>query len=813
MKEGELDVLRPKAKWNWTKGDPQLAQGLVDQLNLHPIVADIMVGRGIQSVEQAQHFLQPKAEHLHDPMLLKGMPEAVARIETALREGQRIRIYGDYDADGVSSTSLMVHLLRKLGADFDYYVPHRFKEGYGLNVAAIDIAKDEGIDLIITVDNGVSAVEQIAHATSLGIDVVVTDHHEPPEQLPEACALINPKQPGCSYPYKELAGVGVAFKLAQALLKRVPLELTEFAAIGTVADLMPLVDENRVLVKLGLEHMKHSEYPGIRALLRIAGVTPEEVSSTDIGYALGPRINASGRLQSAGHAVECLIAEDIETAEQLAVQMDVLNKDRQAIVEQMTADAQKLILDEGLQDDEVLVIAGEGWNVGVVGIVAAKILEKMQRPVLVLSIDPDTGFAKGSARSIPGFDLHAALTQCEELLLHYGGHQAAAGMTLRREDLGAFRQKLCELAAVWVDDGYIPELDADLECTLEQINLELIEQLQTLAPYGMGNEAPRVVLSAAAIRELKVMGKEKQHMKLVVGLDASPDGPTLDALAFGKGQLMERISDTSRVELLGELSINEWNGRRKPQMILQDLQIKETQVFDRRGGRAPEKLREWLNILGLDDTERAVVVFSSEHKEEVEAALLIAGKTIPVWTMTSDGRMATLSSDASTWKQVKHLFLYSIPEELWKLEHALQQTEGLETVFTVFAQSRGDLGAVPSREAFKSVYGALLQAKQWKADDERFITRLGQHTRNRKEALLFIIDVFIDLGFLEQTDGHIRCVPNPAKKDLTTSPRYRAAEGLKDSEAVLLYSTSAELTAWIRSHSESVSDQRMEEFA
>ncbi|MCC2685791.1 MAG: YrvE, partial [Paenibacillaceae bacterium] len=332
-------MLHARTKWLIGDTDPSCADRIAKTHNIDGLLARLLVSRGIVDPDRIDEFLRGGTERLFDPFLMKGMQEAVGRIRLAIERQQKIRVYGDYDADGISSTTLMIFLLTRLGANFDYYIPHRIEEGYGLNCGALDEAKRQGVDLIVTVDTGISAWEEIEHASRIGLDVVVTDHHEPPEKLPDAVAVVNPHQPGCEYPFKTLAGVGVAFKLAQALLGEPPLDLLEYAAIGTIADLMPLLGENRLIVKLGLERMRETTNAGLKALLDVAGIDRTTVSAGHIGFQLGPRINASGRLESAVQAVKLLTTTDEEEARELAYNLDALNRQRQELVEEMVAEA------------------------------------------------------------------------------------------------------------------------------------------------------------------------------------------------------------------------------------------------------------------------------------------------------------------------------------------------------------------------------------------------------------------------------------------------------------------------------------------
>ena len=571
-------MIQAKTRWTlapWSKEEEEQANVLSMALALPPLVAKLLVQRGYNEVAAAEAFLRGGTELLHDPLLLKGMKEAVARIEAAGAAGDKIRIYGDYDADGVSSTSLLIHVFRTLGYQFDYYIPHRALEGYGLNKRAMDSAAADGIKLIVTVDTGISAYEEVSYAKQLGIDVVVTDHHEPPEHLPEACAIVNPKQPGCPYPFKGLAGVGVAFKLAHALMGRPPMEWTDIVCLGTIADLMPLHGENRMLVRSGIARLRNTDNIGFRALAEAGGFELDQVTASTVAFGMAPRINAAGRLDHAKRAVELLTTAHYDDAILAASSLDVLNKERQRIVEAIVKDADQQWQDkckaaEALSQPAppVIVLAGEGWNVGVIGIVASKLLERYYKPVVILGIDAENGMCKGSARSIDGYDLHAALTECEALLEHYGGHQAAAGMSMHREQLPAFEQKLGMLAMEWLtEQDWIPKTPIDLVCTVNEANVDTITQLSQLEPFGAGNPSPRLLFERTELADRRTMGKESKHLKLSLRSGRT----SLDAVGFGWGEIAERLRSGVSIDLIGELNINEWNGQRKPQLHIHDL--------------------------------------------------------------------------------------------------------------------------------------------------------------------------------------------------------------------------------------------------
>ncbi|MEB3102016.1 single-stranded-DNA-specific exonuclease RecJ [Ferviditalea candida] len=799
-------MLRPKAKWNFQNDIRHQADVLADKLNISPLLAKLLAVRGISDVCEAEQFLFGGHEQFHDPFLLNGMKEAVERIRRALSSGEKIRIYGDYDADGVSGTSLMFYLLRMLGADFDYYIPHRLHEGYGLNPAALDDARHRGVSLLITVDNGISAVEEVEYARSLNIDVIVTDHHEPPELLPDAYSVINPKKPGCGYPFKHLAGAGVAFKLAQALLGRLPEELLEIAAIGTVADLMPLNGENRIMVKLGLERMRNSGYKGIRALCRVSNVDIGVMNATHIGYALAPRINAAGRLEHAAQAVQLLTADNEQQAEHAAVHLDMLNRERQRLADEMTQEAFEQIKDGGDAGRKVLVVSKEGWNVGIVGIVASKVLEEYYRPTLVLSIDPDTGTAKGSARSIPGFDIRQALAECGELLDHYGGHQAAAGMTLPVENLPHLAYRLNRIAEEWLsEEDLIPNLSADLECRLEDVNLETIRQIGLLEPFGTGNPSPRFVMRELKLSELRTIGKDGKHLKMtMLSPDGNNNGAAKEAVGFGFGGLSELISSSSNIDILGEMSVNEWNGIRKPQIILQDMRILQVQVFDWRNKRdaSPDRLGLLLDKLrGMHPLsgEQAFIV-SDASKLELLPIPLRSGDA-SVWSLTPDGNFAPHNRWAERMKPegIKTALVYTLPNQLEQMEAALGRLTSLTRIYAIFADADSGLAPIPSREMFKKVYASIAQQGSWPADDKRMLESLGRRTGLSESTIRMILEIFEELVFIERIGARFHCIPQPQKRDLASSIRYRQSLLRSEVEKALVFSTADELTEWFLS--------------
>ncbi|MEX2415604.1 MAG: single-stranded-DNA-specific exonuclease RecJ [Paenibacillaceae bacterium] len=809
-------MLKSYARWSIPKVDTTAVEQLSQQLNITPLLASLLTVRGLHEVEEARRFLFGKKDLFHDPFLLNGMQQAVARIQFALKNKEKIRIYGDYDADGVSSTSLMIVLMRQLNADFDYYIPNRQTEGYGLNRNSIELARKQDIKLIITVDTGISAVDEISYAREQGIEIIVTDHHEPPDILPDAYAVINPKKPGCSYPFKQLAGVGVAFKLAEAMLGRFPEELLEFVTIGTIADLMPLVDENRIFVRMGIERLRTNSSLGMRALLGVSGIDQKDLNAGHIGFSIAPRINASGRLDHAGIAVTCLTTSSEQEAEHIAFDLDRLNRERQQIVELISAEAIEQA--ERLQElglmEKVLVLAGEGWNVGVVGIVASKVLERYYRPTLILSIDPVTGLAKGSARSIAGFDIHAALTDCSHLLEHYGGHQAAAGMALHRDRLIDFHRSLNDYAEQHLtEDLLIPELMGDMEIESTDISVDMISQLELLAPYGMKNPSPRFVLNGLLLKEIKIMGKDQQHVKLLLCNPLDANMMTMEALAFGKSNWAPLISTNDQIDIMGELSVNEWNGTRRPQIIIKDIRILEKQVFDWRGKKLSDSVvTQWMEGFSSamqDGGKKAILLFREEEWNQFDIDL-IAHKEIAVWLINELDSLLPMNDMAKVThpEEVGDLLLFSLPPDLARLEWVLPLFFQANRVYSMLQDSVAHMsGPMPTREQFIQVYRLLMR------DNVIDISMLGnavkKHTGLTSSSFLFILTVFEELLFLAREGSQVHVRMTPAKMELHESRSYQEKLHREEVERELIYSNAKELKDWILQRVQQLQRKRM----
>jgi single-stranded-DNA-specific exonuclease len=574
---------------------------------LPPLVVQILSNRGVTEPDQVYNFLARRPSDDTDPFLLKGMLEAVARLRQAIDAGELIAIFGDYDADGVTATALMTHTLTALGGRIRPYIPNRFDEGYGLNEEALTGLAQEGVRVVLTVDCGIRSVREVVHGNQLGLDMILTDHHYVGQELPPALAAINPKQPGCPYPFKKLAGVGLAFKLAQALVQDIESrgnchsslatdDLLDLVALGTVADLAPLKGENRELVANGLGRLNKPQRPGVQMLLTQAGVQPGQVDAITIGFVLGPRLNAAGRLESALAAYELLVTDDIFRAGQLAQQLDSQNRERQALTQATVEQARQVILEDAVSQPLYLIVK-PSFNTGIVGLVSSRLTEEFYRPTLVAQREET--YTKGSARSIPEFHITQALDECADLLERYGGHSAAAGFTVKNEHLPELKARLLAIARRELDGvDLVPTLEIDGKLNLRGIHrrrvedlltaraagrpiidetnvgLEIMDGLEQLRPFGEGNPVPVFASEKLEVKGKRPVGADGDHLKLVLH-----DGKQIwDAIAFRMGGWHDNLP--THVDVAYSLETNEWNGRQRLQLNVKDIKPSESKLTE-----------------------------------------------------------------------------------------------------------------------------------------------------------------------------------------------------------------------------------------
>jgi len=559
----------------WIISSPLLAEEEANLQPFSPVLRQILHNRGYKTLETAHRYLEALPPPGTEASYLLGVPESVSRILSAIQKEEAIAVYGDYDADGVTATALLYLALVALGANVRGYIPNRFDEGYGLNVDALDTLHEEGIGLVVTVDCGIRSPEEAEHALHLGLDLIITDHHQPSHQMPHAYAVINPKQPGDSYPDKNLAGVGLAYKLACALYDQLETEgrllrtippITDFldlVALGTVADLAPLVGENRALVRAGLEHIRRPHRQGLMSLIGVSGLAPNRIDASNISFALGPRLNAAGRLDSALAALDLLTTQEVNQAGYLAQLLNSQNRERQELTREIQVHAEQLALAED-PEASLLFAADESFNPGVVGLAASRLTEQYYRPAIVAQRGEQ--FTRGSCRSIPEFHITKALDECADILVHHGGHAAAAGFTLQTQDLPELEFRLKAIAQRELGSLTLrPTISADLEIPLSELKPEILHDLEKLQPTGQDNPPASFVTRELKVVRSRTVGKDNAHLKLSV-----TDGRlTYDAIAFRQGHWIDQMPP--RIDMLYQFEVNEYNGRLGLQLNVRDL--------------------------------------------------------------------------------------------------------------------------------------------------------------------------------------------------------------------------------------------------
>lgn len=563
-------------QWVLATDPPEdLVDEIASKIELPKAVIRILINRKIETIDEINRFIYPNLKDLSDPFILKGMDGAIERITEALKENEKILIYGDYDVDGITATSLLFLVLNKLGANVDYYLPNRITEGYGLTRNGIDKAKANGVSLIITVDTGITAVEEVAYALSVGIECLITDHHETGDKLPQSVAIVNPKQKDCPYDKAELSGVGVAFKVAQALYRKLGQdesaleEHLDLVALGTSADIVPLLGENRTLTRFGYRQIARTTKPGLKSLAFVSGLMGKEIATGQVVFVLAPRINAIGRLGDARPAVKLLTTKDEKLASKIARDLDNENKTRKSIDEKTLKEALAMIETEcDLENDKAIVLASEGWHLGVIGIVASRLVERYHLPTILIAVDKGEG--KGSARSIPGFHLCDALKTCEETLIRYGGHKYAAGLTIKPENIKKFKElMLIASTNMLTSEDVVSKMFIDGEIELSIIDNKFLDYLEMFSPFGPMNMRP-IFLT----RNLEVVGHPylvgKNHLKMKV---RKGDG-IFDVIGFGFGDLVRPLAmRAGTIDMTYVIEYNNWNGVSRIQLRVKDIKF------------------------------------------------------------------------------------------------------------------------------------------------------------------------------------------------------------------------------------------------
>ena len=565
-------------KWLIKEPDKAAQDILTRELNISLAASQVLINRGIREVEAAQRFLSPSLSHLHSPLMMKDMEKAVERIIKGISANEKITIYGDYDVDGITALSILKIFLHEVNADVSFYIPDRLSEGYGLNHEAVKKIKDLGTGLMISVDCGISDIQEVGLAQKNGIDVIITDHHEVPDESPPAFAILNPKQKGCCFPFKSLAGVGVVFNLIIALRAslrdqgfwkhdKIPNlgEYLDLVALGTIADIVPLRDENRIFVKFGLEQLTNSSRPGVIALKEVSGLEDSTINPGMVGFRLAPRINAGGRVGKADHGVRLLTTKDLGEAKKMAAFLDGANKERQQIEEHMVIEAKKAVQgNEDMLNSRSIVLASPDWHPGVIGIAASRLVDAYYRPAVMIALQG--GIGKGSGRSIEGFDLYKGLRESAYLLDGFGGHMYAAGITIEENKIPEFQAVFEKIVKESLsDEDLIPKIHIDARIPLKGLTMELLRDLDILSPFGPSNPEPVFCSSILSVAHSGIVGNG--HLKLKV----KENGAIYDAIGFNMGEKV--VSAKERIRAAFVPQINNWQGRRTIQLKLKDVQV------------------------------------------------------------------------------------------------------------------------------------------------------------------------------------------------------------------------------------------------
>lgn len=546
---------------------------VMESMGISDDIGQILLNRSIETKDQVIMFTNPSLAYLRDPFLLKDMDRAVDRIKSSITKKENIWIFGDYDVDGVSSTSILVLYFKSIGYLADYYIPNRLEEGYGLNLDAIDYIASKGGNLIISVDCGITSVKEVDYAKSLGIDVIITDHHECQEKLPEAYAVVDPKREDCPYPFKGICGCGVAFKLIHALSGNEVFynninRYLEIVSLATICDIMPILDENRIIVKNGMDILGQGNNLGMKALLEVCGLDGTKIKSSHLGFAIGPRINASGRLGFSKLGVDLFTTDSPEEARILANMMDANNSQRQEIEARIHMEVEDIITkDTTYRDDKVLVVSGKKWHHGIIGIVASKVTEKYYKPCILLCEEGD--MAVGSARSIKGFDMFSALFECKDLMTKFGGHEQAAGMSMKVDNIPSLREKINKIANYELEkEDLVETVRVEYEIGISSLNLDLVDQLHLLEPFGIKNPTPYFMLRNCNLKRIMAIGKDKTHLKLLIEKEEE-----FDVIGFGMAYMREAYQEGDTVDLVFQVDSNTFNNKTSLQLLLKDIRL------------------------------------------------------------------------------------------------------------------------------------------------------------------------------------------------------------------------------------------------
>lgn len=768
-------MIDAKFKWELADNAPSLTvDNLEKELGISRILATLLAQQGIDSTEQAKKFFEPSMEEIHDPTLLHDMDKAVERIEQAVEKQEQITIYGDYDADGITSTSLMYETLLSIGANVNYYVPNRFTDGYGPNMDAYQRLIDNGTQLFITVDNGVSGKNVINKVIAAGVDVVITDHHELPADLPNAVAIVHPRYPGSNYPFPDLSGVGVAFKVAWALTGEFPVEELDLVAIGEIADVVNVTDENHALISYGIQQLRQGMRPGLAALMKLADIKANNLTDQDIGFGIAPRLNALGRIADANDGVKLLTSLDENESQKLAKEVDQANKERQNLVAEIMKEAEKQANSSANQQKRTLLIVGKGWHQGVLGIVASRIMNETGKPTIIASTDQNNPtLIKGSGRSVDSFNLFNALEAHCELFTTFGGHPAACGLSFDQKNIVPLQIALEEEAGKQKFDPMVKQpLPIAMKLAPADVTQQLYNDIQRVAPFGPGNMEPVFELNNVKVVDVKTMGQEHQHLKFSIVSDKK----NLTVVAFGQGNLATLLSaPTGQINLAVKVSLNEWRGKKTVQLMLEDLQINGTVIIDERTNKLTPQL------------------FSSSDYYIVREPRLrenIAPHVAPGYTLSIEEAIKTDFSG-------QQVTLVDCPssEEMLKQIFAEDEGEPATIRLLLYQRKSAYLAGLPTRNDFAQLYRFIYKQKEIKWPMQA--KAVSNHLKINMDRLNLMIQVFSEAGFVTIKDDVLKFNEPTNKTDLTQTKRYQKQLAQYKVEQQLLFNDAATVAKWL----------------
>jgi len=801
--------------WIWPDQDHDRVVELARNLNYPPALARLLINRGINDPEQARAFLSPSMDQFHEPWLMLGMEQAVARLLSAVEKKEAIVIHGDYDADGISATVILVEALHQLGGKVDYYLPSRFDEGYGLHIEPLKEFKEAGHSLVVTVDCGINAVEEAAYAADLGLDLIITDHHQPLEQLSGALAVINPLQKDCPYPFKELSGAGIAFKLAAALMEKsgsdFPDHLLDLAALGTAADVVPLLGENRLIVSSGLNVLRNLQRVGFKALAAAVSLDKARINSTALSFILAPSVNAAGRMGAALPAAQLLLEKDAEKAAELAGYLHRTNQSRRSTEQIILREAEEAATKQLLTaENKVVTLAGESWHHGVIGIVASRLVERFNRPVALIALE--NGEGRGSARSIPGFDITAALADSSALLERFGGHEQAAGFTIQAGNIDELKERLNRYAKNKLDGAALSSrlyIEAELE--EPEIGFGLTARLEELQPHGTANPIPLFGSRAWEILSWRLVGSDKKHLKLSV----RKGGRTLNPIVFSGAPLAAQLEKGRRVDLAFKLK----NGFFQNQETL-DIEVKDLSYSDRaicgnlvltdyRGSKNRAAILK--EILKKEKAETVLFVAAQSRAEKIRDSISLED---PPFLITS----GAMNGDPELPADPETLILYDLPLHESILRGTLKQALNKGKLKVYLLYNHADLKqnclltdlSLPSKENLLKIKAILEEVAKTGTDQD--FPGQAEKKLDFKSASTFWTraeSIFTEVGFLKNglvsTEQDQLSLNWPACLD--SSPTYLATRQLLESceqfQQLLLEGTPVEIAAYLHSLSDS----------